>query len=146
LADFKFIYFWEWFHRLIARLIGVVYALPLAWFWAKGAIPAGFKPRLVGLLALGGLQGLFGWIMVQSGLVGDMVAVSHFKLSLHLLTALLLLALLVWTARDMRKPRAQSGRPACPLHGIFRRSSLGAIYPTAARRVGGRAARWPCCL
>ncbi|MEM7780486.1 MAG: COX15/CtaA family protein [Pseudomonadota bacterium] len=103
LADFKFIYFWEWFHRLLARMVGVVYALPLLWFWVKGAIPKGFKPRLVGLLALGGLQGLFGWLMVQSGLVGDMTDVSHFRLSLHLLTALLLLALLVWTARDMRR-------------------------------------------
>ena len=102
LADFKFIYFWEWFHRLLARLSGVVYALPLAWFWVKGAIPAGFKGRFLALLALGGVQGLIGWLMVQSGLVGDMTDVSHFRLSLHLLTALLLLAGLVWTARDMR--------------------------------------------
>ena len=102
LADFKFIFFWEWFHRLLARTVGLVYALPLAWFWIKGAIPSGYKPRLLALLALGGLQGLFGWLMVQSGLVGDMTDVSHFRLSLHLLTALLLLACLVWTARDMR--------------------------------------------
>ena len=103
LADFKFMFFWEWFHRLLARMVGLVYALPLVWFWMKGAIPQGFKPRLVGMLALGGLQGLFGWLMVQSGLVGDMTDVSHFRLSLHLLTTLLLLALLVWTARDMRR-------------------------------------------
>ncbi|MHA7820656.1 MAG: COX15/CtaA family protein [Erythrobacter sp.] len=103
LADFKLIYFWEWFHRLLARLVGVVFALPLLWFWVKGAIPKGFKGRLLGLLALGGLQGLFGWLMVQSGLVGDMTDVSHFRLSLHLLTALLLLGLLVWTAQDMRR-------------------------------------------
>lgn len=102
LADFKFIFFWEWFHRLLARLVGVVYALPLLWFWVKGAIPQGFKPRLIALLALGGLQGLFGWLMVRSGLVGDMTDVSHFRLSLHLLTALLLLGALAWTARDMR--------------------------------------------
>jgi len=103
LADFQFIYFWEWFHRLLARMVGMIYALPLVWFWARGAIPSGFKARLVGLLCLGGLQGLFGWLMVQSGLVGDMTDVSHFRLSLHLLTALLLLACLVWTARDMRR-------------------------------------------
>ncbi|WP_108792237.1 COX15/CtaA family protein [Erythrobacter sp. Alg231-14] len=102
LADFKFIYFWEWFHRLLARMVGFAYAAPLVWFWVKGAIPTGFKGRFVGLLALGGLQGLFGWLMVQSGLVGDMTDVSHFRLSLHLLTALLLLGALVWTARDMR--------------------------------------------
>ncbi|MEL7199353.1 MAG: COX15/CtaA family protein [Pseudomonadota bacterium] len=113
LADFKFIYFWEWFHRLLARMVGLVYALPLVWFWARGAIPEGYKGRLVGLLALGGLQGLFGWLMVQSGLVGDMTDVSHFRLSLHLLTALLLLACLVWTARDMRRTaRRKDARPA----------------------------------
>ncbi|MDP2129738.1 MAG: COX15/CtaA family protein [Erythrobacter sp.] len=113
LADFQFIYFWEWVHRLIARVVGLVYALPLAWFWWRGAIPQGYKARLLGLLALGGLQGLFGWLMVQSGLVGDMTDVSHFRLSLHLLTALALLAGLVWTARDMRRlARVPDARPA----------------------------------
>ena len=103
LGDFQFIYFWEWVHRLLARVVGLVYALPLAWFWLRGAIPQGYRGRLLGLLAMGGLQGLFGWLMVQSGLVGDMTDVSHFRLSLHLLTALTLLAGLVWTARDMRR-------------------------------------------
>ncbi|MGB3806621.1 MAG: COX15/CtaA family protein [Erythrobacter sp.] len=115
LADFQFIYFWEWFHRLLARTVGLVYALPLAWFWVKGAIPAGFKPRLVALLFLGGLQGVIGWLMVQSGLTGDMTDVSHFRLSLHLLTALLLLGALVWTARDMRLLARASGARAAPL-------------------------------
>ncbi|MDY7096835.1 MAG: COX15/CtaA family protein [Pseudomonadota bacterium] len=118
LADFKFIYFWEWFHRLLARMVGMVYALPLIWFWVRGAIPAGFKPRLIALLALGGLQGLFGWLMVQSGLVGDMTDVSHFRLSLHLLTALLLLACLVWTARDMRRVASNSEAGAAPLTAV----------------------------
>lgn len=102
MEDFKFIYFWEWFHRFVARLIGLAYALPLAWFWVKGAIPTGYKGRLLGLLALGGLQGLFGWLMVASGLTGQMTDVSHFKLSLHLLTALLLLGAIVWTMLDFR--------------------------------------------
>lgn len=115
LAEFKFIYFWEWFHRLLARLVGMVYALPLLWFWVRGMIPKGYKPRLLGLLALGGLQGLFGWLMVQSGLVGDMTDVSHFRLSLHLLTALLLLACLVWTARDMRRLARQPDASPAPL-------------------------------
>ncbi|MGB7419820.1 MAG: COX15/CtaA family protein [Erythrobacter sp.] len=115
LADFQFIYFWEWIHRLLARMVGLVYALPLAWFWVRGAIPSGFRPRLVGLLALGGLQGLFGWLMVQSGLVGNMTDVSHFRLSLHLLTALALLAGLVWTARDMRRIARAPGAGAAPL-------------------------------
>ena len=121
LADFKFIYFWEWFHRLLARMVGLVYFLPLVWFWVKGAIPNGFKGRLLVLLALGGLQGLFGWLMVQSGLVGDMTDVSHFRLSLHLLTALLLLALLVWTSRDMRR-YAQA--PKASVAGLTKGSAL----------------------
>ena len=102
LADYKFIYFWEWFHRLLGRVIGLAFALPLAWFWIKRAIPSGYKPRLVALLALGGLQGVFGWYMVRSGLSGANTDVSHFWLSIHLLTALLTLALLVWTALDLR--------------------------------------------
>lgn len=117
LADFQFIYFWEWFHRLLARMVGMVFALPLVWFWVRGAIPAGFKPRLIGLLALGGLQGLFGWLMVKSGLVGDMTDVSHFRLSLHLLTALLLLAALVWTAGDMRRVARDPAALPAPLTG-----------------------------
>jgi cytochrome c oxidase assembly protein subunit 15 len=113
LADYKFIFFWEWFHRLLGRVIGLAYALPLAWFWFKGAIPQGYKPRLLGLLALGGLQGVFGWFMVRSGLSETMTDVSHFWLSIHLLTALLTLALLVWTALDMRAlARDRTARPA----------------------------------
>lgn len=113
LADFKFIFFWEWFHRLLGRLIGLAYALPLAWFWIKGAIPKGYKPRLLALLALGALQGTFGWLMVRSGLSGQMTDVSHFWLSVHLLTAFFTLGGLVWTARDLQAlARDPSERPA----------------------------------
>jgi cytochrome c oxidase assembly protein subunit 15 len=113
LADYKFIYFWEWLHRLLGRVIGLAFALPLAWFWARRAIPAGYKPRLVALLALGGLQGVFGWYMVRSGLSGENTDVSHFWLSIHLLTALFTLAGLVWTARDLLAlDRDPGGRPA----------------------------------
>lgn len=149
LADFQFIYFWEWFHRLLARMVGLVYALPLVWFWVRGAIPSGFKLRLLGLLALGGLQGLFGWLMVQSGLVGDMTDVSHFRLSLHLLTALTLLAALVWTARDMRfRARDALMRPA-PLTRVsalvigvlFIQLLLGAWV--AGLNAGHAASDWP---
>lgn len=101
LADYKFIYFWEWSHRLLGRLIGLAFAVPLAWFWLRRAIPAGYKPRLLALLALGGLQGAFGWFMVRSGLSAQVTDVSHFWLSIHLLTALLTLGGLVWTARDL---------------------------------------------
>ncbi|WP_375290674.1 COX15/CtaA family protein [Qipengyuania sp.] len=103
LAAFKFIFFWEWFHRLLGRLVGLAFALPLAWFWARGAIPKGYKPRLVALLALGAMQGAFGWFMVRSGLSGQMTSVSHFWLSIHLMTALFTLGGLVWTALDLRR-------------------------------------------
>ena len=103
LADYKFIYFWEWFHRLLGRVIGLAFAVPLAWFWVKRAIPSGYRWRLVALLALGGMQGVFGWFMVRSGLAGTMTDVSHFWLSIHLLTALFTLAGLVWTALDLRR-------------------------------------------
>ena len=114
LADYKFIYFWEWLHRLLGRVVGLAFALPLAWFWARRAIPAGYKPKLVALLALGGLQGVFGWYMVRSGLSGQVTDVSHFWLSIHLLTALVTLAALVWVALDLialaRDPGARPAR------------------------------------
>jgi cytochrome c oxidase assembly protein subunit 15 len=113
LAAFKFIYFWEWFHRLLGRLIGLAFAVPLAWYWLRGAIPQGYKPRLLALLALGGLQGAFGWFMVRSGLGSEMTDVSHFWLSIHLLTAFFTLAGLVWTALDLRQLDAEGrGTPA----------------------------------
>ncbi len=101
LATYKFIFFWEWVHRLLARGIGAVFALPLAWFWLRGAIPPGYRLRLIALLALGGLQGAVGWWMVSSGIVHD-VKVSHFRLAAHLLVALTTLAGVVWTLLDLR--------------------------------------------
>ncbi|GLS98723.1 heme A synthase [Sphingobium jiangsuense] len=112
LEDFKFIFFWEWSHRLLGRLIGLAFALPLIWFAARRAIPRGYGPRLVVLLALGGLQGAIGWWMVASGLV-DRTDVSHYRLAVHLLTALLIVAGLVWTALDLLDlNRDASARPA----------------------------------
>ena len=102
LSQFKFIFFWEWLHRLIGRLIGVAFALPLLWFAAKRAIPHGYGWKLVGLLVLGGLQGVLGWYMVMSGLV-DRTDVSHFRLSAHLLLAFAIMGALIWTALDLRE-------------------------------------------
>lgn len=116
LANYKFIYFWEWAHRFMGRLIGLAFALPLAWFWLRGAIPAGYRSRLVALLALGGLQGVFGWFMVRSGLSTQVTDVSHFWLSIHLLTALFTLAGLTWTALDLRL--LARGRPRAGLAGF----------------------------
>ena len=108
LAGFQKIYFWEWLHRLLGRLIGLAFALPLIWFALRKAIPRGYGWRLAALLALGGFQGALGWYMVQSGLV-NRTNVSHFRLSAHLLTALFLLGALIWTALDFRQyPEAPS--------------------------------------
>lgn len=111
LAQYKFIFFWEWLHRLLGRLVGVAFALPLAWFAWKRAIPKGYGWRLVALLLLGASQGALGWYMVQSGLA-DRTDVSHFRLSAHLLTALLILAALIWTALDLRALARGETRPA----------------------------------
>lgn len=108
LAEYKVIYFWEWAHRLLARLVGFAFALPLAWFWVKRQIPAGYKPRLLLLLALGGFQGFIGWWMVSSGLSQD-VKVSHFRLATHLMVALLTLSALIWTALDLRALARNAG-------------------------------------
>ncbi|MDJ0276721.1 COX15/CtaA family protein [Sphingomonas sp. 2R-10] len=102
LAQFKGIFFWEYVHRLLGRIIGLAFALPLAWFWLRGAIPGGYKVRLVALLALGGFQGAIGWWMVASGL-SVRTDVSHIRLAVHLLNALFILAGTVWTALDLRE-------------------------------------------
>jgi heme a synthase len=112
LSDFQFIFFWEWVHRLLGRLIGVAFALPLLWFAWRRAIPAGYGLRLVALLALGGLQGAIGWWMVTSGL-SVRTDVSHYRLAIHLLTALFIMGGLIWTALDLRAlARDPAARPA----------------------------------
>lgn len=111
LAAFQRIYFWEWLHRLLGRVVGLAFALPLAWFAVKRAIPADYGGRLAGLFVLGGLQGLLGWYMVMSGLV-DRTDVSHFRLSAHLLLALAIMAALIWVALDLRQLARGRDRPA----------------------------------
>lgn len=102
LDDFKKIYFWEWFHRLLGRIIGLVYALPFLYFWAKNQIPQGYKLKILALPFLVGIQGAMGWYMVKSGLV-DQPAVSHYRLAAHLSLALLLYSLTFWHALSLRK-------------------------------------------
>lgn len=104
LEDFKNIYVWEWSHRLLGRLIGLVFALPLLWFALRRQIPAGYGRKFLVLLALGGAQGFMGWYMVKSGLV-DRPSVSHFRLAAHLGLAVLIFSLMWWYALDlMKKP------------------------------------------
>ena len=112
LAAFKQIFFWEWLHRLLGRLIGLAFAMPLAWFAIRRAIPRGYGWKLAGLLLLGGMQGVLGWYMVMSGLA-ERTDVSHFRLSAHLLLALAILGALVWVALDLRRLAATGAdRPA----------------------------------
>lgn len=110
LDEFKGIFYWEWGHRLLGRLIGVFFTIPLIWFWLKGQIPEGYKGRLVALLFLGGSQGLLGWYMVMSGLV-DEPAVSHYRLTAHLMLALFIFAALLWTALSMLRQRTNPATP-----------------------------------
>lgn len=100
LADFKGIFFWEYLHRLLGRLIGVAFAAPLIWFWLRGQLPRRLGPALGGILALGFAQGLLGWYMVESGLA-DRVEVSQYRLVAHLLLALVIYALILWTALSL---------------------------------------------
>jgi cytochrome c oxidase assembly protein subunit 15 len=100
LADFKNLYFWEYVHRLLGRIIGLAFALPLLWFAWKRAIPNGYGWKLGLILALGALQGAIGWWMVASGLV-DRPDVSHIRLAVHLLTALAIFAATLWVALDL---------------------------------------------
>lgn len=108
LEDFKGIFYWEWGHRVLGRLIGLVFFLPMVWFWLRGQIPAGYKPRLLGLFLLGGMQGLLGWYMVMSGLV-DEPAVSHYRLTAHLSLALVIFAALMWTGLSLLNPKPVVG-------------------------------------
>jgi cytochrome c oxidase assembly protein subunit 15 len=99
---FKGIFWWEYFHRLLGRAIGVVFALPFLWFLARRRIPpgSGLAPKLFGIFVLGALQGALGWYMVQSGLVDD-PRVSQLRLTAHLGLALLIFAAMFWTALSL---------------------------------------------
>jgi cytochrome c oxidase assembly protein subunit 15 len=110
LEEFKTIFFWEYAHRLLGRVIGLAFALPLAWFAWKRAIPRGYGWKLGALLALGALQGAIGWWMVASGLV-ELPEVSHIRLAVHLLVALLIFAGLVWVALDLLRLARRAGAP-----------------------------------
>ena len=95
LDQFKTIYWWEWAHRLLGRLIGVAFFVPFVIFWAAGYVPRAYLPKLIGLFLLGGLQGAVGWYMVKSGLVGR-TDVSQYRLAAHFGTALLILGYTLW--------------------------------------------------
>jgi len=118
LAEFKGIFWWEYFHRLLGRAIGAAFLLPLLWFGVRGRIPRGQGWKLAGIFALGGIQGAMGWYMVQSGLVDD-PRVSQFRLTAHLGLALGIFAAMLWVGLSI----------ACP-----RRAVLASAPQQAARR------------
>ena len=99
MGEFKTIYWWEWTHRLLGRLIGFAFLLPFLYFVAVRAISREGVPRMVLLFALGGLQGFVGWWMVESGLE-TRVSVSQYRLAIHLGVALMLYAAILWTALE----------------------------------------------
>jgi cytochrome c oxidase assembly protein subunit 15 len=111
LSDFKVLYAWEWGHRLLGRIVGLAFFLPLVWFWWRGALTRRLGLGLLGLGILGGMQGAIGWIMVASGLQPGMVAVAPLKLALHLTTASLILAGLVWLAAGLRAAPPTEAEP-----------------------------------
>jgi cytochrome c oxidase assembly protein subunit 15 len=100
LDEFKTIYWWEWTHRFLGRLIGVVFFVPFIVFWAAGYIPRALLPRLIGLFVLGGLQGAIGWYMVKSGLV-DRTSVSQYRLMVHFGFAVAILGYTLWLLFDL---------------------------------------------
>jgi hypothetical protein len=143
LDDFKFIYFWEYIHRLLGRVIGLAFALALLWFAVKRAIPRGYGWKLGVLFVLGGLQGAIGWWMVASGLV-DQPEVSHVRLAVHLLMALTIFGALIWVALDLRTlARSPVGAPGAHRPGRH----LGAVAAggaDAVRRLCGGAGGGLC--
>jgi cytochrome c oxidase assembly protein subunit 15 len=131
-ADFKGIFFWEWLHRLWGRLIGFVFAIPFVWFVWRGRIASALKPRLFGLLVLGGLQGLLGWVMVQSGL-SDRIEVSQYRLVAHLALAVVIYAAILWTALDLLWPGSAPERAA----GLRRSAAAIAVLVFVTLCAGG---------
>jgi cytochrome c oxidase assembly protein subunit 15 len=151
LAGFKSIYWWEWGHRLLGRLIGMVFLLPLIWFIVTKRIPRGLVGRLVLIFVLGGLQGLLGWYMVMSGLA-NRIEVSQYRLAAHLGVAFLIFAATLWTALDIlraeRPPAAlRAGPKRLPVLAgvvsalVFCQVLLGALV--AGLRAGYRYNTWP---
>ena len=103
LSDYKFIYFWEWFHRFIGRIIGMVFIIPFVYFLVKKRLDTETIKKCIVLLFMGGFQGFLGWFMVKSGLI-DNPDVSHFRLALHLTFAFITFAYTLWVALDLIYP------------------------------------------
>ena len=108
--DFKKIYFWEWFHRVMGRLIGLVFIIPFGYFLIRKQLSAATIKKAIILLVLGGFQGFLGWFMVKSGLI-DRPDVSHYRLAAHLSTAFITFAYTLWVMLDLRFPESKPVQP-----------------------------------
>ncbi len=127
--EFKTIFWWEWAHRLLARSIGAIFALPLLFFWLTGRVESRLKLPLLGILALGGLQGFIGWWMVSSGLV-ERTDVSQYRLATHLVIACLIFAACMWIYRAL-SPHSGDAAPtknARSMAAVIGGMSLFQIY------------------
>jgi len=110
LSDFKSIYFWEYLHRLIARIIGLIFIIPCVIFWIKGYFSPRLKKQVLIIFALGAFQGVLGWVMVKSGLV-ERPHVSHYRLAAHLITALGLMVYIFWVAMTIKFEVISESKP-----------------------------------
>ncbi|CAN5304937.1 COX15/CtaA family protein [soil metagenome] len=146
LAEFKTIFWWEWSHRLLGRVIGMVYLLPFLWFLWRGVFTPDLKKRLWVIFGLGALQGFVGWWMVASGLT-QRVEVSQYRLATHLVLALVIFASIVWTLRRLRAPAPQPAAARLRVTGIvllaltFLQLYFGALV--AGLRAGRVFNTWP---
>ena len=128
LEEFKGIFWWEWAHRMLARGVGFLVAVPLVLFWLGGRLERGLKPRLVGLLALGGLQGAVGWWMVASGLV-ERTSVSQYRLATHLTFACVIIVAVAYIARGLAVyTQGPAGRGTQRFAGLLVLMALVQIY------------------
>jgi heme a synthase len=148
LSNFKFIFFWEWFHRFWARLIGVVFAIPFIIFLLQRRIRSEMVKPLLILFLLGALQGAVGWIMVASGLTGDAIYVKPTRLALHFIFAMVLLAYTFWFALQLLVPRESlNDRPALRKATWWIIALLGIQFIFGALMAGHKAApaapTWP---
>ena len=126
LGDFQYIFWWEWTHRFLARFVGVAFLLPFLYFLAAGRIARPLVPKLAGLFALGGLQGVIGWYMVRSGLT-ERIDVSQYRLALHLSLAAVIFAGLLLVALSLG-PRRAAHRHISPFRRSMALALVGLVF------------------
>jgi cytochrome c oxidase assembly protein subunit 15 len=127
LADFKYIFMYEYLHRVLGRLIGVLYLLPMLYFLARGRVRKGLAPKLWLLFLMGGFQGLLGWYMVKSGLVDD-PRVSQYRLTAHLGVAVAIYAYMLWLAFSLLMPQGQAPESGSNAYGRWALALVGLVY------------------